>query len=108
LKLIVDLIYEGGLSYMRYSVSDTAEWGDYKTGPRIVTQKTRQEMKKVLKEIQSGKFAKQWIKENKTGRENFLKLREEQSKQPIEVVGRELREMMTFLKKKKEAAVPTA
>jgi ketol-acid reductoisomerase len=108
LKLIVDLIYEGGLSYMRYSVSDTAEYGDYKIGPRIITQKTRQEMKKVLKEIQTAKFAKAWIKENKTGRGNFLKMREDNAKQPIEVVGRELREMMTFLKKKKEEAVPTA
>ena len=108
LKLIVDLIYEGGLSYMRYSVSDTAEYGDYKIGPRIITQKTRLEMKKVLKEIQTAKFAKNWIKENKEGRGNFLRMREENAKQPIEVVGRELREMMTFLKKKKEDAVPTA
>jgi len=108
LKLIVDLIYEGGLSYMRYSVSDTAEYGDYKIGPRIITQKTRLEMKKVLKEIQTGKFAKNWIKENKQGRGEFLKLREDNAKQSIEVVGRELREMMTFLKKKKEEAVPTA
>jgi ketol-acid reductoisomerase len=108
LKLIVDLIYEGGLSYMRFSVSDTAEYGDYKIGPRIITEATRAEMKKVLAEIQSGHFAREWMKENQTGRGHFLSLRESGAKQPIEVVGRELREMMTFLKKTKEAAVPTA
>ena len=106
LKLIVDLIQEGGLAYMRYSVSDTAEYGDYTRGPRIVNQQTRAEMKKILGEIQSGQFAKEWIDENKSGRKNFLKMREEAKSQPIEVVGRELREMMTFLKKKKEAGVP--
>src|ERR1700683_2031692 len=72
LKLIVDLIYEGGLSYMRFSVSDTAEYGDYTRGPRIVNEQTRAEMKKILGEIQSGEFAKQWLGENKAGRENFL------------------------------------
>ena len=76
LKLIVDLIYEGGLSYMRYSVSDTAEYGDYTRGPRIVNQQTREEMKKILSEIQSGQFAREWIAENKTGRHKFLRLRE--------------------------------
>jgi ketol-acid reductoisomerase len=106
LKLIVDLIYEGGLSYMRYSVSDTAEYGDYTRGPRIVNDQTRAEMRKILGEIQSGEFARQWIEENKTGRKNFLAMREAARNQPIEVVGRELREMMTFLKKKKEAGVP--
>src|SRR5580704_14612929 len=106
LKLIVDLIYEGGLSYMRYSVSDTAEFGDYTRGPRIVNEQTRAEMKKILGEIQSGEFARQWIDENKTGRHKFLAMREAARDQPIEKVGRELREMMTFLKKKKEAGVP--
>jgi ketol-acid reductoisomerase len=106
LKLIVDLIYEGGLSYMRFSVSDTAEYGDYTRGPRLVNEQTRAEMKKILGEIQSGQFAKEWIDENKTGRKKFLAMREAARNQPIETVGRELREMMTFLKKKKEAGVP--
>jgi ketol-acid reductoisomerase len=106
LKLIVDLIYEGGLGYMRYSVSDTAEYGDYTRGPRVVTAETRAEMKKILSEIQSGEFARQWIGENKAGRQKFLAMREAARNQPVEVVGRELREMMTFLKKRKEAGVP--
>ncbi len=106
LKLIVDLIQEGGLGYMRFSVSDTAEYGDYTRGPRIINQQTRQEMKKILGEIQSGQFAKEWIEENKSGRKNFLAMREAARHQPVEEVGRELREMMTFLKKKKEAGVP--
>jgi len=106
LKLIVDLIQEGGLGYMRYSVSDTAEYGDYTRGPRIINDQTRAEMKKILAEIQSGEFANQWMTENRTGRKNFLAMREAARNQPIEVVGRELREMMTFLKKKKEAGVP--
>ena len=109
LKLIVDLIYEGGLGYMRYSVSDTAEYGDYTRGPRIVNAKTRNEMKKILKEIQSGKFAKQWMEENKAGkRKNFLAMRKAQQNQKIEKVGAELRKMMPFLKKKKEAGIPAA
>jgi ketol-acid reductoisomerase len=106
LKLIVDLIYEGGLGYMRYSISDTAEYGDYSRGPRIVNQQTRDEMKKILSEIQSGQFAREWIAENKTGRHKFLAMREAAHEQPIERVGRELREMMTFLKKRKETGVP--
>ena len=106
LKLIVDLIQEGGLAYMRYSVSDTAEYGDYTRGPRVVDSSTRERMKGILKEIQSGQFAREWINENKTGRGNFLKMREEARNQKLEVVGRELREMMTFLKKKREAGVP--
>jgi len=106
LKLIVDLIQEGGLGYMRYSVSDTAEYGDYTRGPRVVNEQTRAEMKKILSEIQSGEFARQWIAENKNGRHNFLKMREEARNQPVEKVGRELREMMTFLKKKKEVGIP--
>jgi len=106
LKLIVDLIQEGGLGYMRYSVSDTAEYGDYTRGPRIVNDQTRAEMKKILSEIQSGEFARQWIGENKAGRKKFLAMREAAANQPIETVGKELREMMTFLKKRKEAGVP--
>jgi len=106
-KLIVDLIYEGGLSYMRYSVSDTAEYGDYTRGPRIINDQTRAEMKKILSEIQSGEFARQWMEENKTGRKKFLAMREGGRDLKVEQVGRELREMMPFLKrKKKEAGVP--
>lgn len=107
LKLIVDLIYEGGLSYMRYSVSDTAEYGDYTRGPRIVNDQTRAEMKKILAEIQQGEFARAWMEENKSGRKGFLAMREKQKTQPIETVGAELRAMMTFLRKKKrEEGVP--
>jgi ketol-acid reductoisomerase len=107
LKLIVDLIYEGGLGYMRYSVSDTAEYGDYTRGPRVVTDQTRAEMKRILSEVQSGEFAKTWLNENRTGRKNFLAMRERAKDQPIEKVGAELRSMMTFLKKKKkESGVP--
>ncbi len=108
LKLIVDLIQEGGLSYMRYSVSDTAEYGDYTRGPRVVNQRTREEMKKILAEVQSGQFAREWINENKSGRKRFLAMREAQQSQPVEQVGRELREMMTFLKKKRETGVPVS
>ncbi len=108
LKLIVDLIYEGGLEYMRYSVSDTAEYGDYTRGPRIINDQTRVEMKKILSEIQSGEFARKWMEENRTGRGNFLAMRQTNNVHSIEVVGRELRSMMTFLKKKKEAGIPTA
>jgi ketol-acid reductoisomerase len=106
LKLIVDLIYEGGLSYMRYSVSDTAEYGDYTRGPRIVNAETRKEMKKILSEIQSGEFARTWLEENRSGRKDFLAMREKGKDQPIEKVGAELRSMMTFLKKRKEEGVP--
>jgi ketol-acid reductoisomerase len=106
LKLIVDLIQEGGLGYMRFSVSDTAEYGDYTRGPRVVNEQTRAEMRKILSEVQSGEFARQWIEENKTGRKKFLAMREAARNQKIETVGRELREMMTFLKKKKEVGVP--
>src|SRR5277367_1655826 len=102
LKLIVDLIYEGGLGYMRYSVSDTAEYGDYTRGPRIITDETRKEMKKILGEIQRGEFARTWLAENRAGRKNFLAMREAAKDQPVEKVGAELRSMMTFLKKKKE------
>ena len=106
LKLIVDLIYEGGLGYMRYSISDTAEYGDYTRGPRLVNAQTRAEMKKILAEIQSGEFARQWIDENKAGRKKFLAMRKAAQTQPLETVGAELREMMTFLKKRKGVGVP--
>ncbi len=108
LKLIVDLVYEGGLGYMRYSVSDTAEYGDYTRGPRIINEETRREMKKILAEIQSGEFARAWMEENKTGRHNFLGMRKQGEGLLIEKVGKELRQMMTFLKKNKEVGVPTA
>ncbi len=108
LKLIVDLIQEGGLSYMRYSVSDTAEYGDYTRGPRIVNDQTRAEMKKILAEIQSGEFARQWIDENKSGRHKFLAMRQAAQTDQIETVGKSLRDMMPFLKKKKEVGVPVA
>jgi ketol-acid reductoisomerase len=97
LKLIVDLFYQGGLNYMRYSVSDTAEWGDYVSGPRIVTPKTKTEMKKILKEIQNGKFAKNWIKENAEGRPNFNTMRARDVDHQIEHVGVALRRMMPWL-----------
>ncbi len=98
LKLIVDLIYQGGLNYMRYSVSDTAEYGDYTGGPRLVTAETRAEMKKMLEEIRSGKFAKAWIEENATGRKWFEAQRKHERAIKIEKVGQELRGLMPFLK----------
>ncbi|CCQ94302.1 acetohydroxy-acid isomeroreductase [[Clostridium] ultunense Esp] len=101
LKLIVDLLYEGGLERMRYSISDTAEWGDYTSGPRIVTEETKKEMKKILEEIQSGAFAKGWILENQLNRPMFNALRRRENEHPLEVVGRELREKMPFIKKRK-------
>ncbi len=97
LKLIVDLIYRGGLNYMRYSVSDTAEYGDYTAGPRIINEQTRETMRQILREIQDGTFARKWIKENETGREWFDATREKEQQQKIEKVGEELRAMMTFL-----------
>jgi len=97
LKLIVDLIYRGGLNYMRYSVSDTAEYGDYTGGPRIITEQTRETMRQMLREIQDGSFARKWIAENETGREWFDATREKEQQQKIEKVGEELRAMMTFL-----------
>src|SRR5882724_633964 len=97
LKLIVDLIYRGGLSYMRYSISDTAEHGDYTAGPRIVTQQTRDEMKKLLAEIRDGSFAKKWIEENDKGCPNFLAKRKAEQQHTIEQLGPGLRAMMPFL-----------
>jgi ketol-acid reductoisomerase len=97
LKLIVDLFYQGGLNYMRYSVSDTAEYGDYVSGPRIITDETKKTMEKVLKEIQDGTFAKNWIAENENGRPFFNKTREEQKNHQIEKVGSDLRKMMKWI-----------
>jgi ketol-acid reductoisomerase len=97
LKLIVDLMYRGGLNYMRYSISDTAEWGDYQSGPRVVTAETKKVMKQILTEIQSGEFAKKWIAENEAGMPNYKALRDKDMTHPIEVVGARLRGMMPFL-----------
>ena len=99
LKLIVDLIYEGGIKGMRKRVSDTAEYGDYTRGKRIVNERTRKEMKKILKEVQSGKFAREWIRENRNGRPNFNKMRKESEDHSVEQVGEKLREMMPWMKK---------
>lgn len=100
MKLIVDLINSGGYSFMRYSISDTAEYGDYVTGKRIITDETRKEMKKVLSEIQDGTFASNWIAENKAGgRAKFLATRRKESEHQLEKVGSELRKMMSWLKK---------
>jgi ketol-acid reductoisomerase len=101
LKLIVDLIYQGGLSYMRYSVSDTAEYGDYTRGPRIIDDMVKEEMMAILAEIQDGSFAKEWILENQAGRPVYNALKRMDEEHPLELVGRELREMMPWLKKKK-------
>jgi ketol-acid reductoisomerase len=104
LKLIVDLFYVGGLSYMRYSVSDTAEYGDYTAGPKIVDEHVKQTMKELLRAIQDGSWAKGWIEENQTGRKNFLRLREEHANTLIEQVGKQLRDMMPFLHPKAVAS----
>ena len=100
-KLITDLIYEGGLANMRYSVSDTAEYGDYSRGPRIITEETKKEMKKILKEIQTGEFAREWIAENIAGRPKFLAIRRMEAEHPIEKVGEKLRSLMPWLQKEK-------
>ena len=100
IKLIVDLIYEGGLDYMRYSISDTAEYGDYVTGRRIITEETRMEMRKVLSEIQEGVFARNFILENQAGNPYFKATRRIQSAHPIEKIGKELRSLMPWLKRK--------
>ncbi|TME18759.1 MAG: ketol-acid reductoisomerase [Chloroflexi bacterium] len=97
MKLIVDLMYRGGLGFMRYSVSDTAEYGDYVSGPRIIDEHVRNEMRRVLHEIQDGTFAERWIDENETGRMRFLALREQNADHQIEKVGAELRKMMSWL-----------
>ncbi|MDR2091664.1 MAG: ketol-acid reductoisomerase [Clostridiales bacterium] len=99
MKLIVDLIAQGGFSYMRYSISDTAEYGDYATGNRIITDETKKEMKKILAEIQDGTFARKWIGENKTGRKNFEQMRAEAKESEVEKVGADLRDKMNWTKK---------
>ena len=97
LKLIVDLIYRGGLNYMRYSVSDTAERGDYTGGPQVITDATREAMRSMLRDIQDGSFAKAWIEEDKAGRPEFMATRRAEQELQIEKVGVELRGMMPFL-----------
>ena len=100
LKLIVDLFYQGGLSYMRYSISNTAEYGDYTRGPRIVTDETKQEMKRILEEIRSGQFARDWILENKAGAPSFKATRRREREHAVEKVGKELRRMMSWIDEK--------
>jgi ketol-acid reductoisomerase len=97
MKLIVDLIHEGGLSMMRYSVSDTAQYGDLTRGHRIITEETRREMRKILDEVRSGEFAREWVLENQVQRPVFNALNSRESAHPIETVGRKLREMMSWL-----------
>jgi len=99
LKLITDLIYETGIQGMRKRVSDTAEYGDLTRGKRVISQRTRKEMQKILKEVQSGKFAREWIRENKKGRPNFTEMRKKEDAHPIEKIGAELRGMMPWMKK---------
>ncbi|MCS7281006.1 MAG: ketol-acid reductoisomerase [Desulfobacterota bacterium] len=100
LKLIVDLIYEGGISFMRYSISDTAEYGDMTRGKRIINEKSREEMKKILKEIQTGEFAREWILENMCGRPVYNALKKKESEHPLEEVGKRLRSMMSWIGRK--------
>ncbi|WP_369900467.1 ketol-acid reductoisomerase [Bacillus manliponensis] len=100
LKLIVDLMYEGGLENMRYSISDTAQWGDFVSGPRVVTEETKKAMKGVLQDIQDGTFARGWIAEHKAGKPHFNAINAKENEHDIEVVGRKLREMMPFVKPK--------
>ncbi|NPA90605.1 MAG: ketol-acid reductoisomerase [Chloroflexi bacterium] len=97
MKLIVDLIYQGGLSYMRYSVSDTAEHGDYTGGPKVITEESKENMRQILKDIQTGVYAREWILENQAGRPFFYSMRQREQEHPIEKVGRELRRMMPWL-----------
>ena len=99
MKLIVDLLYEGGFENMRYSISDTAEYGDYMIGRRVVTDETRSEMKKVLSEIQNGEFARNWLMENALNRPNFNSIKRNELEHPIVEVGKELRSMMTWINK---------
>jgi ketol-acid reductoisomerase len=104
LKLIVDLMYRGGLQFMRYSISDTAEYGDYTRGPRVITEETRAEMRRILDEIQNGSFAREWLEENRAGRPNFDRLRQEDRQHVIEQVGKTLRAMMPWAEEGKAAA----
>ena len=97
MKLIVDLMYQGGLTHMRQVVSDTAEYGDYVTGPRVIDDHVQATLRQVLTEIQNGEFAKRWIQENQAGRPAFLAMRRHEQEQPIEQVGKRLRSMMSWL-----------
>ena len=97
LKLIVDLMYEKGLAGMRYSISNTAEYGDYTRGKRVITEDTRANMKQILTEIQNGDFAREWIAENRAGQENFARMRAEQAASRVETTGKELRSMMDWI-----------
>jgi ketol-acid reductoisomerase len=97
LKLIVDLMYRGGLGFMRYSISDTAEYGDYVSGPRVIDNHVRENMRQILREIQDGSFAEKWLDENSNGREKFMAMRKKDSEHPVEKVGRDLRSMMSWL-----------
>ena len=99
LKLIVDLIYQGGLKYMRYSVSDLAEFGDLTRGPRVINESVKEEMRKILKEVRDGSFAREWVTENQAGRPHFNSMKRSEEKELIEVVGEQLREMMPWTKK---------
>ncbi len=96
-KLIVDLLYEGGMANMRYSISNTAEYGDYTRGPRLITDETKKEMKKILSEIQSGQFAKEWMNEHRSGQMKFATMRKQQAEHPIEKVGEKLRTLMPWI-----------
>ncbi len=100
LKLLVDMMHEGGMAYMRYSISDTAEYGDYTRGPKVIDDHVRQSMRQILGNIQSGAFAREWVLENQAGRPSFLALRKQNADHPIEKVGKELRSMMPWLQKR--------
>ena len=100
-KLIVDLLYEGGMANMRYSISNTAEYGDYSRGPRLITDETKKEMKKILAEIQSGQFTKEWMDEHKSGQTKFKLMRKQQAEHPIEAVGEKLRTLMPWIAESK-------
>jgi ketol-acid reductoisomerase len=97
LKLIIDLIYQGGLAYMRYSISDTAEYGDYTSGPKVINEHSREAMRTILKNIQDGTFAREWILENQAGRPAFRAMKAHEAALPVEKVGKELRAMMPWL-----------
>ncbi len=105
MKLIVDLMYEGGMEKMRHSISDTAQWGDFVSGPRVINAETKQRMKEVLDDIQKGKFAKGWILENQANRPEFVKTNDKENQHPVEVVGRELRKLMPFVNKEEKKGV---
>ena len=96
-KLIVDLLYEGGMANMRYSISNTAEYGDYSRGPRLITDETKKEMKKILSEIQSGQFAKEWMNEHRSGQIKFKLMKKKHAEHPIEKIGEKLRTLMPWI-----------